>query len=1010
MPVGSYQYVVTVANGNCIGRDTVRIIVQDCCNTTLTTALTNETCNLGNGAINLTVSNGTVPYTYIWSTNATTQDISQLSAACYTVTVTDQTGCVKTAQACVTNSSSLAISETHQNTTCGLRFGSIDITVSGGVSPYTYAWSNSATTEDLANLSPATYCVTVTDASSCVTTLCTTIEDSEGITLDGNTTPSACGNANGAIDLIITTGNPPYTYVWDNGASTQDLSGLVQGSYCVTVSDNDGCTANLCFNILSSANPTATEVHNNTICGQNNGNIDVSVANGTSPYSYSWSDGATTEDRTMLAAGNYGLTITDAQGCNTTLQVTISSSQGLQIQNIQKVCSVDGSTYTVTFEIVGGDSGNYSVAGGTLTGNVFVSNPVPSGSSNTFTVEDGLCTPATISVDQTCVQPTSCSGASGCFGNNLVMGGDFENYNPNNPFATFTSQYQPNNGTGTCTANQNCDGPYLCQNGFAVVDNLLPCNPTWSPNIDDHTSGNGNFMAIDYPTGSTNNIWCQSFTLNANTEYCFGGYFINILPVGANIPAPSFVFTLNGLSISTSPSVAEENEQWEFKGVSFNSGAGGLVTLCIRNEVATNYVGYDLGMDDISLREISTGITPTAFNDTVTLCPGSSGIISVLSNDSGTNTSSVLSITTTPPFNDGDASVNVDGTITFTPAIGFSGNTSFSYQVCNGGCCDNAVVVINAADSPSVTITGDNTLCTESTLVAQSSEPVTYSWSTGATTQQITVNQAGTYTVTVTNQNSCTATSSFTVILDPINLLQSHVNTTCGLADGSINLSVSGGGGSTYTYAWNNGITTQDQTGLSAGNYVVTVTNSEACTSTLAVTIDPSSPISITETHTNSSCGLSNGAIDLTVSGGGTSYTYAWSNGATTQDISALAAASYNVTVTSNTGCTSTLAITIDPSTPISITQTHTNTSCGLNNGAIDLTVSGGGTSYTYAWSNGATTQDISALAAANYNVTVTSNTGCTSTLAITIDPSTPISITETHTNTSCGLITELLT
>lgn len=199
-------------------------------------------------------------------------------------------------------------------------------------------------------------------------------------------------------------------------------------------------------------------------------------------------------------------------------------------------------------------------------------------------------------------------------------------------------------------------------------------------------------------------------------------------------------------------------------------------------------------------------------------------------------------------------------------------------------------------------------------------------------------------------------------------------NPSCfGTANGSATATVTGGT-APYTYAWSNGGTAQSINNLAAGTYTVTITTSTGCTSTGSRVVTQPTAIATSTAVTPSTGGLNNGAIDLTVSGGTPAYTYLWSNAKTTQDISGLAPGTYTVTVTDSKGCTSTKSATVATggSTPISLSFAITNTTNGLNNGAIDLSVSGGTAPFTYLWSNGASTQDLANLAAGTYYVTVT--------------------------------------
>ena len=314
-------YFVTVSDAVapgvfCTAIDT--IVVTQPPALTATALATNASCNaVNNGAINLTFA-GT-GNTFVWSNGATTEDISGLAVGTYQVTATSSAGCTATASATITQPSSITSSTvTVTDATCSAG-GTIDINASGGTGTLNYTWSNGANTQDVSGLSAGSYTVTITDANSCTITNGPNVVAAIGTPSASTTVNSvSCnGGNNGSIDLSVNGGTPNYTYTWSNGASSQDISGLSAGNYSVTVTDNIGCTATQ-TNIAISQ-PTAISVTNtstNVSCnGGNNGTIPVTVSGGTSPYSYIWSNGTTTEDLNNIAAGSFSLTVSDANGC-----------------------------------------------------------------------------------------------------------------------------------------------------------------------------------------------------------------------------------------------------------------------------------------------------------------------------------------------------------------------------------------------------------------------------------------------------------------------------------------------------------------------------------------------------------------------------------------------------------------------------------------------------------------------------------------------------------------------
>ncbi len=371
LTAGTYTVTVTDAN-NCT--KTLSTTITEPPALVVSTSLTHVLCFGGNnGAVDLTVSGGVTPYTYAWSNSATTQDLANLTAGTYTVTVTDANACTKTISATITEPPVLALSTAVTNVLCfGNNTGSINLTVNGGTPGFTYAWSNGASIQDPINLVAGTYTVTVTDANGCSKTISATVTEPTAITLSTTVTNVLCNGSNsGAIDLTVSGGVTPYTYLWSNNATTQDLSNIVAGIYTVTVTDANGCskttTATVTQNsTLMTASATSTPVSCN---GGNNGTVDLTVAGGVSPYTYLWSNNATTQDLSNLTAGTYTVTVTDNVGCTKTVSVAVTQPTALALSTVTtNILCYGAATGAIDLTVSGGTPAyTYNWGGGITT-------------------------------------------------------------------------------------------------------------------------------------------------------------------------------------------------------------------------------------------------------------------------------------------------------------------------------------------------------------------------------------------------------------------------------------------------------------------------------------------------------------------------------------------------------------------------------------------------------------------------------------------------------------------
>jgi hypothetical protein len=298
------------------------------CALTATSSSTDATCTAADGSATI-VPSGTAPYTITWSTGDTTTSINFVTAGTYTYTIIDGSGCDYT-DSVVVGSNSIAITGTTVATdaTCGNADGTATATPSNGTAPYTYLWSDGQTTATATGLAAAAYTVTVTDANGCTGTLNVTVNNAgaPSVAVTSTTDVNCNGGTDGAIDITVTGGTAPYTYSWTNGATTEDLTGLGAGSYTGTITDANGCTAiggPITINEPADTIAISAVVTDVTNAGGSDGAIDITVSGGTSPYTYSWSNGSTSGDLTGLTAGTYDITVTDANGCTETLSVEV---------------------------------------------------------------------------------------------------------------------------------------------------------------------------------------------------------------------------------------------------------------------------------------------------------------------------------------------------------------------------------------------------------------------------------------------------------------------------------------------------------------------------------------------------------------------------------------------------------------------------------------------------------------------------------------------------------------
>ena len=336
LTAGAYTVTVTDNNG-CFSTEIYTVSTSSTFN--IDAMVRDVTCNSSaDGIISLDVTGGSGDYTYLWSNGAMTNTIGDLDADIYAVTVSDGGDCDAEVTYVINEPALINISGNVTNAGCNMaEDGAITVLGAGGTAPYTYDWSTGQNTATISNLAAGTYTVTITDANGCIGINQYTIGEGSTLALLTEVQDVLCfAGSNGSITINdVVGGNPPYAYSWDNGIQSSSLVGLAAGDYTLTLTDASGCTLS---EVITVAEPTElTGDGDVSYAVSDQSSIDISVAGGTSPYTYAWSNGATTEDISNLPEGNYTVQVTDANGCILDLDFDIISTSVAVIDELSSL-------------------------------------------------------------------------------------------------------------------------------------------------------------------------------------------------------------------------------------------------------------------------------------------------------------------------------------------------------------------------------------------------------------------------------------------------------------------------------------------------------------------------------------------------------------------------------------------------------------------------------------------------------------------------------------------------
>ena len=866
------DYTVEIFDVNLCSSGPIAFTIDQSPQLTATLNSTDASCNGDcDGTASITVNGGVPGYNYNWSPGPGggqgTPNASGLCADTYTVTVTDNIGCVLDTTVTITEPTAFDLTVGTTDETCaGDCDGTATVTVnSGGTSGYNYNWvpapGAGQGTPNATNMCPGAYDLTITDVTGCDTTITVTITGPTALSVNAaGIADNLCfGDCNGTAEAVVSGGTPGYNYSWaPGGQSTATATGLCAGGYTVTVTDANGCVDT---DNVTIAEPNTYDINTSFTDAQCNGVCDgtatVTVnSGGTPPYNYSWNDpfNQTTSTATGLCAGNYDVTVSDANGCDTVISFTISEPTVLSVPITNSNSSCFGQCSGSATVTPAGGTAPYSVTW------VDANTGIPSGI--TTETANGLCpgdyyalvedangcteTTATVSItedpeiiwSETHVDAT-CTVADGSATITASGGsGSFVNY-------TWTPV--PGGGQGTPNATGLSAGVYT-----VLIEDSNGCTETAIVNI--------------------SNVPIEVVTMDSTDATCYGG----------------------------------------------SNGTATANVTC--SDPPCTFDWYDdLGNPIGQTTSTAIGLSAGIYSVEVT---NASGCITIESIEVGEGNPIDVTGTLTDPICNGDCDGEVDVTVSggtggfnynWSPAPGGGQGTSTATGLCSGnyqlivedasGCDttvsytlnDNPVLDVSNTTSNDISCFGAND-GTATVFPTGGVQPVTYEWfdcasgtPIGQTGQQATGLGPGSYYVEVTDQAGCTQATACVDVLEPNQLTGSLSSTNVICAndcDGTASVVVAGGTPN-YIYDWTDGSgasvtggSNANISGLCPDNYSVEVTDNNGCVETFGpVTITEPNILDVSVSTTDATCnGGTDGEATITINSGGTPpFNFTWS-------------------------------------------------------------------------------------------------------------------------------------
>jgi len=885
-------YTVTVTDGNgCTGIDQVVVDITPSLQPMITGNL-----SICDGA-STTLDAGSGYTDYIWSGGEMTSTISTNQAGTYTVTVTDASGCSGTDQVAISIATGLSPTITGAPNFCN----NLSTILDAGVYD-NYIWSDGSGNQTLIVTASGTYTVTVSDAAGCtgIDEMIVTEFPIPAPQISGST--SFCTGTSTILDA-----GSWINYIWTDGSTGTSITVATAGTYSVTVTDGNGCTGTTSVDIIESTSLNPTIVGNLSYCPNGSTILDAGFGFDT----YAWSDGSMDQTLEVMTSGDFMVTVSDASGCTGTSVVSVAESIPPTANIVGQNSFCTGTTTTLDAE---------------------------SGYIN-YIWSDGS-TDQTLSVNQTGTYTVTVTDANGCTDETSI---DIQELQSLDPMLSGTNAFCEGSSTTVSAAN-----------GFLTY--------VWSDNTTDefievNASGTYTVTVTDANgcTGSESILVSQNdnpiINITGDTQFCTGTNTVCVAPPGY----ASYLWS-DGSMLETLP---------------VNNGGTYTVTVTDTNGCT--------GTDETTVEELSA--PTTVISGVSSFCPGASTILNAgagFSNylwSDGTNNQDVIAdlagtftVTITdangctnqseiivseniPPtptiagassFCSGNATI-LDATGNYTDYIWSDGSTDATLNVTlsgtytvtvtdTNGCTGTTELEVSETTSLLPTFTGEQDFCqNESTVINAETGYLSYLWSDGTTTEDITIVNAGTYTLTVTDASGCTGTNEISIIENT-----PPTPTIAGSTTFCSGFSTTLDAGNYDQYIWSDASTDVTLTVNTDGVFSVTVTDANGCTGVASIQVSESNQLQPVISGEDSFCSGSSSVLNA----GAGFLTYEWSdtNSSISQTLDVSTPGTYSVTVSDASGCTGETSFIVSENIPVNAGTANPTTSlCSIDATIITL-------------------------------------------------------------------------